>query len=110
MASLPLRRKLTDIVLLLNCGENVNFQEILEHATIEDIPLQAIDEFHLQDTHTQICKQLEHTAQECACTPENLIVQGLIKLVTKSTSLSDLEAISKAIEVALVDIKTERTA
>lgn len=67
-------------------------------------------EWNLQDAHTEICTQLEKVAQECACTPENLIVQGLMKLVTKSTNWSDLEAISKAIELALVDTKTERAA
>jgi hypothetical protein len=63
-------------------------------------------EHNLQGSYTEACSQLEKVAKECNSTPENLIVKGLIKLVAQPMELSDSEALVKAIEVALADIKT----
>jgi len=65
---------------------------------------------NLQTSDKEACLQLEKVAKECNSTPENLIIQGLIKLVTQSMKLSDSEALVKAIEVALAEIKTDITA
>jgi hypothetical protein len=94
-----------DILKQSAFSQNIFRQNILNPEDYNKVDLREFNK--LLESHVEAFSQLNEMAKKCNLTPEILIVRGLIRFTSQSMKLSSLEVITKAIEVALTEIRID---